>query len=102
MRNAAFRRQHRQPRAYRHACGFAAQRTARFFIWVNVGIPKWDPRGSPFQMPARLADGLGLESDLGYACARPFAPPKDPTLFSVDPRDLGPPRWLPGREANLG
>jgi hypothetical protein len=31
---------------------------------------------SPFQMPARLADGLGLESGLGAAFTAPFAPPQ--------------------------
>jgi hypothetical protein len=31
-------------------------------------------RGSPFQLPARLADGLGLESDLGHGYPRPCAP----------------------------
>ena len=28
-------------------------------------------------MPARLADGLGLESDLGRSYLRPFAPSSD-------------------------
>ena len=32
------------------------------------------PGGSPFQMPARLADGLGPGSDLGHGYPRPFAP----------------------------
>ncbi len=46
--------------------------------WVNVGVPpERDPRGSPFHMPARLADGLGLESDLGHGCPRPCAPPSN-------------------------
>jgi hypothetical protein len=31
-------------------------------------------RGSPFQLPARLADGLGLESGLGLRYRAPFAP----------------------------
>src|SRR5438105_4307173 len=46
-----------------------------FFDWVNVGVShSRDPRGSPFQMPARLADGLGLESDLGCGYPQPCAP----------------------------
>src|SRR2546426_9106102 len=32
-------------------------------------------RGLPFQMPTRLADGLGLESGLGFCCQKPCAPP---------------------------
>src|SRR4249920_2731258 len=41
-----------------------------------MGIPHWrDPRGSPFQVPTRLADGLGHGSDLGQPeTGRPFAP----------------------------
>src|ERR1017187_5271113 len=31
-------------------------------------------RGSPFQLPTRLADGLGLESGLGARRREPFAP----------------------------
>jgi len=39
----------------------------RGYDWVNTGTPpKRGPGGSPFQMPTRLADGLGLESDLGH------------------------------------
>src|ERR1043165_5786115 len=47
-----------------------------FLIGVNVGVPHGAPGGSPFQLPTRLADGLGLESDLGHRCRRPFAPPR--------------------------
>src|SRR5438309_9088011 len=37
-----------------------------FYDWVNTWNPhERAPGGSPFQLPARLADGLGLESDLG-------------------------------------
>jgi len=42
--------------------------------WVNVGAATCGPRGSPFQSPARLAVGLGLESDLGRGCPWPCAP----------------------------
>src|ERR1051325_1224204 len=31
-------------------------------------------RGSPFHLPARLADGLGPGSDLGHGYPRPCAP----------------------------
>jgi hypothetical protein len=74
----------------------------RVFRLGERGYPEWDPRGSPFQMPTRLADGLGLESDLGHACARPFAPPPDSRFFTRIRGILGPPRRPPGREASLG
>src|SRR2546423_10385800 len=52
-----------------------AKRTAHCYDWVNVGVPpERDPRGSPFQLPARLADGLGPGSDLGHGYPRPCAP----------------------------
>src|SRR5262249_1362239 len=35
------------------------------------------PRGSPFQLPAELADGLGFGSHLGHGCPRPYAPSPD-------------------------
>src|SRR5262245_47480309 len=77
------------------------------YDWVNIGIsPKRDPGGSPFQMPARLADGLGLESDLGHGYPWPCAP--SPVVRShacawpSTPGNLVPPRWLAGRQANLG
>src|SRR5215467_1881057 len=45
----------------------------------NLGRPRVPahagPGGSPFQMPTRLADGLGPESDLGDGSPPPFAPP---------------------------
>ena len=54
--------------------------------------------GSPFQMPARLADGLGLESGLGAAYTAPFAPSSD----ELSPKNSVPPRPAPGREPDLG
>ena len=60
-----------------------------------------EPRGSPFQMPTRLADGLGLESDLGHGCPRPCAPSPN-ALLPKTPGNLVPPRWLAGRQAGLG
>ena len=50
-------------------------------------------RSSPFQMPARLADGLGLESGLGSGCPAPFAPSP---FRSRDPGNLVPPRPVCG------
>src|SRR5260221_8056986 len=71
----------------------------RDFDWVNTRTPhKRDPGGSPFQMPTRLADGLGLESDLGHPELRDSLSPQPRTI----PELLGPPRQLPGRRANLG
>src|ERR1051325_3085874 len=55
--------------------------------------------GSPFQMPARLADGLGLESGLGAGCPAPFAPSPD-SIWR--PGNLVPPRPASGRKRNLG
>jgi hypothetical protein len=44
------------------------------FNGVNVGAATCGPRGSPFQSPTELADGLGLGSDLGSGCPAPCAP----------------------------
>jgi hypothetical protein len=52
-------------------------------------------RGSPFQMPARLADGLGLESGLETGCPVSFAPSE---LLRI----LGLPRPAPGRKPDFG
>ena len=38
--------------------------------------PHGGDRGSPFQGPTRLADGLGLESDLAEGLPRPAPHPK--------------------------
>jgi hypothetical protein len=53
--------------------------------------------GSPFQMPARLAVGLGLESGLGSGYPEPFAPSTAECLWS-----LGPPHPASGRKPDLG
>jgi hypothetical protein len=42
--------------------------------WGNRGRRTRGPRGLPFQLPAELADGLGLESGLGAGYPGPFAP----------------------------
>jgi hypothetical protein len=47
---------------------------ATIFIWVNLRLRTSRPRGSPFQLPARLAVGLGLESGLETGCPASFAP----------------------------
>jgi hypothetical protein len=85
----------------RRALRLSPRSAQRVFRLGERGYPERDPRGSPFQMPTRLADGLGLESDLGHACARPFAPPPD-SRFHANSGNLGPPRRPPGREASLG
>jgi hypothetical protein len=54
-----------------------------------------DSRRSPFQLPARLADGLGLESGLELCCQSACAP-------SSFPRNLGLPHSASGRKPNLG
>ncbi len=68
---------------------------------VANGVIRWcpakrDPRGSPFQSPARLADGLGPGSDLGPGCPAPFAPSAHPM------RTLVPPCRPAGRQASFG
>ena len=54
--------------------------------------------GSPFQMPARLADGLGLESGLGALYSAPFAPSPERCVQGISV----PPRPVSGRRQNLG
>ena len=45
------------------------------FHWGDRGFPAHaGTRGSPFQMPTRLADGLGPESDLADGSPPAFAP----------------------------
>src|SRR4051812_48746117 len=67
----------------------------RFAFWETVECAKCASRGSPFQMPARLADGLGLESGLELCCQSSCAP-------SSFPRNLGLPHSASGRKPNLG
>ena len=50
-----------------------ARTHATRFIGETVGPAHAEPRGSPFQMPTRLADGLGPESDPRWF-ATAFAP----------------------------
>ena len=80
-----------------HRNGIAARRATRVSDWENVGTATCGPRGSPFQLPTRLADGLGHGSDLGHGYPRPFAP-----VPNTGSGHLGPPCWPPGRKANLG
>ena len=67
-----------------HRCASARGRRA-VSDGVNVGAATCGPRGSPFQLPTELADGLGLGSDLGAGYPVPFAPP------SIRIEDLGSP-----------
>jgi hypothetical protein len=46
-----------------------------FLIWETVEPANAGPRGSPFQLPTRLADGLGPESDRNGGSPPLFAPP---------------------------
>src|SRR3954454_24943377 len=56
---------------------FTAQRHNAFSIGENVGAATCGPRGSPFQLPTRLADGLGPGSDLGHGYPWTYAPSPD-------------------------
>src|SRR3954463_13612669 len=69
----------------------------RIRIGETVSAATCGLRGSPFQLPTRLADGLGPGSDLGHGYPRPCAP--SPELL---PGNLDPPHWPSGRKANLG
>ena len=75
---------------------FAARGRNAFLTGENLGSATCGPRGSPFQLPARLADGLGPGSDLGNGSPRPSPRPR------YCSRNLGPPHWPSGRKANLG
>src|SRR6185503_527321 len=83
-------------------CGCAGTTAAsragaqRIFFGETVDAATCGPRGSPFQMPTRLADGLGLESDLNDGSPPLCAPSSD---FS---EGLVPPRCLAGRQDSLG
>jgi uncharacterized protein len=46
----------------------------RMFCWETVRAATCGLRGSPFQLPTRLAGGLGPGSDLGHGYPRPCAP----------------------------
>src|SRR5438045_8813762 len=64
--------------------------------WENLGSPhQRDPRGSHFQMPARLADGLGHGSDLGHSYPWPLAPSSTPA------EELGSPALTSRKEGQL-
>lgn len=77
--------------------GFPSPRTCA----VELGrpwVPSLDgPSGSPFQMPARLAVGLGLGSAPGHGY--PFRAPR-PRFFR--PGMLGPPCHHSGRSSDFG
>src|ERR1017187_9537313 len=63
--------------------------------WVNVEAATGGSRGSPFQRPTRLADGLGPESGLETGCPASFAP-------SQSLGSLVPPHPDSGRNPDLG
>jgi len=63
--------------------------------WACLVTPRAE--GAPFQMPAGLAVGLGLESGLNAVFPALFAPPR------LDwPGYSGPPRPASGRKPDLG
>src|SRR5271170_3426023 len=66
-----------------------------FLSWVNLRSRTSRIRGSPFQLPARLAVGLGLESGLETGCPVSFAPS---SLLRI----LGLPCPASGRKPDLG
>src|SRR5438105_2346231 len=69
-----------------HRDGFSPRRAQRDFRLGERGVPaRAGARGSPFQMPTRLADGLGLESDLGHGYPLPCAPSSKPFEESGSP-----------------
>jgi len=78
------------------AAGMLRKSTTLFLLGRPDGAATCGPRGSPFQLPTRLADGLGLRSGLGSGSPLPFAPVRNSTP------DLGPPHRPAGRQANLG
>ena len=69
---------------------------ATITIWVNLKPRTSRPRGSPFQLPTRLADGLGLESGLETGCPVSFAP------SAAHAPELVPPHPASGRKPDLG
>jgi len=48
-----------------------------------------DSRGSPFQLPARLADGLGPGSDLEFSYRNSFAPSRPQPFCALRMEVLG-------------
>src|SRR5277367_4566620 len=67
----------------------------QFYFGVNLRPQTSRIRGSPFQLPTRLAVGLGLESGLETSCLASFAP-------SELLRNLGLPRPASGRKPDFG
>jgi hypothetical protein len=68
---------------------------ATVLLGVNLRPRTSRIRGSPFQLPTRLADGLGLESGLEISCLTSFAPS---SLLRI----LGLPHPAPGRKPDFG
>ena len=68
---------------------------ATVLLGVNLRPRTSRIRGSPFQLPTRLADGLGLESGLETSCLASFAPS---SLLRI----LGLPHPAPGRKPDFG
>ena len=68
---------------------------ATVLLGVNLRPRTSRIRGSPFQLPTRLAVGLGLESGLETSCLASFAPS---SLLRI----LGLPHPAPGRKPDFG
>src|SRR5262245_60917371 len=58
------------------ARGLSPCASATQLYWGERGSRTRGARGSPFQGPTRLADGLGLESDLAEGSPRPAPHPE--------------------------
>src|SRR5207249_2865526 len=56
------------------------------FLWVILYSGSHRSRGSPFQMPTRLAGGLGIGSCRGRSHVRPYAPASNDFEALVPPR----------------
>ena len=79
----------------RNAAANERDYAATVLLGVNLRPRTSRIRGSPFQLPTRLAVGLGLESGLEISCLTSFAPS---SLLRI----LGLPCPTPGRKPDLG
>jgi hypothetical protein len=78
----------------RQRCRDERNNAITFLSWVNLRPQTSRIRGSPFQLPARLAVGLGLESGLETGCPASFAP--------SDCSEFGSPASASGRKPDFG
>lgn len=97
MQATRFSCPHQQTRPRPVGCNSSVK--ASFIVGRTRGPRTSRVRGLPFQIPARLADGLGLESGLNRCCQRPYAPSP---RRRCDTRNLVSPGWYQGGDASLG